>query len=125
MQSLYERFGGPEPVARLVFAFYDRVLKAPALAPYFAGMDMRRLVDHQAKVISVVMGGPASYTDEQIREMHAQLHIDDHSFDEMVDHLEETLKEFGFPDDDLNLALSRIRSRRGCIVRSPELHMES
>jgi hemoglobin len=39
--------GGFAKVRLLVSEFYDRVLDSDTLAPYFDGIDMRRLIDHQ------------------------------------------------------------------------------
>jgi hemoglobin len=46
METIYSRCGGAPAMARLVFEFYDRVLASERLAPYFARVDMTRLVDH-------------------------------------------------------------------------------
>jgi truncated hemoglobin YjbI len=55
--TMFERYGGIAFVTRFVLSFYDRVLTSATIAPFFADVDMRRLVDHQAKFISSVMGG--------------------------------------------------------------------
>jgi hemoglobin len=117
MDTLYARFGGPAAVSRMVFAFYDRVLRSERLSSYFAGVDMRRLVEHQAKFLSSVMGGPASYTNAQLREVHAHLTVDDAAFDEMVDLLTATLREFGLPPNDVDVVVADIRARRSHITR--------
>ena len=117
-EPLYERFGGLEAVARLVFAFYDRVLQSKQLAPYFAGVDMRRLIDHQTRFLASVMGGPASHTNAELRKAHAHLRIDDAAFDEMVDLLAETLRTSGLAEVDVSLILSEVRARRTYIVSS-------
>jgi hemoglobin len=120
VEPLYERFGGVTAVAGLVFSFYDRVLKSRQLAPYFANVDMSRLIDHQTKFLCSLMGGPPSYTDEQLRRAHAGLGITDADFDEMVRHLSESLRAFGLRGDDLNATLGEIRARRPFIVDRPQ-----
>ena len=82
--TMFERYGGFAFVTRFVLSFYDRVLASAGLAPFFADTDMARLVEHQAKFISSVMGGPASYTDGMLRDVHAHLPIDGAAFDEMI-----------------------------------------
>ncbi len=121
MEPLYERFGGLEAVARLVFAFYDRVLQSKQLAPYFAGVDMRRLIDHQVKFLSSAMGGPASHTNAQLSAVHARLRIDDPAFDEMIGLLGETLRTFGLAEADMDLVLSNVRAHRAQIIGSAEI----
>lgn len=121
IEPLYERFGGMQEVARLVFAFYDRVLKSKDLAPYFAGVDMRRLIDHQAKFLSSLMGGPESYSNSHLRSVHAHLQIDGQAFDAMIDLLAETLRTSGLAEADAEYILSEFRARRGDIVRSADI----
>ena len=118
MRSLYERLGGSDDVARLVFAFYDRVLRSERLASHFAEVDMRRLVDHQAKLLSSIMGGPTSYTDKELKELHADLTVDDQAFEDMVGCLEDALQGFGLAHEDVAHLLSEIRARRSLIVRT-------
>ena len=68
--TMFERYGGLAFVTRFVLSFYDRVLASVRLAPFFANSDMQRLVEHQAKFISSVMGGPTSYSNAVLREVH-------------------------------------------------------
>jgi len=56
-QTLFDKYGGFATVSRIVSAFYDEVLESEQLRPYFRGLDMRRLVDHQTKFIAALMGG--------------------------------------------------------------------
>jgi len=59
---------------------------------------MQRLVEHQAKFISTVMGGPTSYSSAVLREAHEHLDIDDQAFDEMIFLFKATLKDFKIAD---------------------------
>jgi hemoglobin len=125
METLYARFGGPPAVSRLVFAFYDRVLRSERLSPYFAGVDMRWLVEHQAKFLASVMGGPSSYTDAQLREIHAHLAVDDAAFDEMVALLTATLGEFDLSPNDVDVVAAAIRARRSHITRTGKIAVDA
>ncbi len=119
MDTLYERLGGIEAVARLVFAFYDRVQKSQQLAPYFAGTDMGRLMTHQTAFLSSVAGGPPSYTNAHLRHVHARLGIGGDDFDEMLRLLEETLRSFDLAAADREVFLSDLRARRAYIITTP------
>ena len=77
---------------------------------------MRRLVDHQTKFISSLLGGPASYTDERLKQLHAHISISDQDFDEMAKLLGEALDENGFEPGDRNAVISEIEARRSYIV---------
>lgn len=115
-QTLYERYGGFATVSRLVMAFYDNILDSDKLADYFDDVDMRRLIDHQTKFIASVMGGPASYSNEVLRNVHRSLNIDHSSFDELVSVLRKTLSEFKVEIDDIETIVEAIEERRFVIV---------
>lgn len=115
-QTLYERYGGFATVSRLVMAFYDNILDSDILADYFEDVDMRRLIDHQTKFIASLMGGPASYSNEILRNVHKSLNIDHASFDELVVILRKTLTEFNVEVDDIETIAEAIEERRFVIV---------
>lgn len=115
-QTIFERYGGFATVRRVVSTFYDSALDSPMLAHHFENVDVRRLIDHQAKFISSVMGGPASYTDEHLRRVHERLGITTAEFREMIDLLEEALDEYDVAQADIDQVLAAIRRREGVIV---------
>jgi hemoglobin len=115
-QSVFERAGGFSSVRKIVSAFYDRVLDEPIVGRHFADLDMARLVDHQAKFIAQVMGGPAAYTDEQLQRTHARLGITQAEFAVMADLLHETLEDFAMPAEDIEAVDRSFRQREAFIV---------
>jgi len=114
--SIFERIGGFGALSKIVLAFYDHVLDDDLLSPYFADIDMRRLIDHQTKFMAYLLGGPASYSDEHLRLAHARLGIDNRSFDRMTVVLRETLEDFGLADRDVDSVMVQIKGRRDIIV---------
>ncbi len=116
MPTLFDRVGGFSSLSKVVLDFYDRVLDDDVLAPYFADVDMRRLIDHQTKFIAYLMDGPASYTDEHLRLAHAGLGIDQAAFDRAVTTMRSTLEDFGLRDRDVESVIARMRVRRDIIV---------
>ena len=112
----FERYGGFATIHKVVMAFYDKVLDSDIMAEYFEGVDMRNLIDHQTQFVSQIMGGPAAYTDEMIRQLHARLAIHDVAFDEMAELLEETLEDFEVEEDDIAAVMNEITTRRPLIV---------
>jgi hemoglobin len=114
--SLFDRVGGFGTLSKIVLSFYDRVLDDDVLAPYFADVDMRRLIDHQTKFVAFLMGGPASYTDEHLRLAHARLGIDSAAFDRMTALMRETLEDFRMADRDVDSVIGQMRVRRDLIV---------
>ena len=115
-RSIFEKYGGFGPVSRLVMEFYDRVLDSDRLAPYFENVDMRRQIEHQTTFIASIMGGPASHTNEALRQVHAHLKIDQVSFDELTGILRETLIDFDFEPEDVDEVMRDIESRKNFIL---------
>ena len=114
--SMFERYGGFASVSKVVSAFYDKMLDSPIVAPYFENSDMKRLLDHQTKFIASIMGGPASYTNEELERLHAHLDIDERAFNEMASLLSEALEDFDFDDRDIAIVADEIRSRSRYII---------
>lgn len=118
-RTMFEKYGGFGAVSKVVSAFYDKVLDSDVIGPYFDDVDMRRLVDHQTKFISDTMGGPASYSNEALRKVHAGHHIDRAAYEEMARLLRETLLEFGFEPNDVDAIMSEIEARSAYVISGP------
>ena len=114
--TLFDRYGGFGSVHKVVLSFYDKMLDSDVVGPYFDDVDMAALVDHQTKFISQVMGGPASYSNEILEQVHRRLNITQEVFDEMTGFLEETLVEFDFKPEDVRSIMTTIRSCQPYIV---------
>jgi len=114
--SLFQKYGGFGAISKLIMAFYDKAVESDVIGDYFEGVDMRRLVDHQTKFISALMGGPASYTDDALRQSHARLAIDKRAFEEMARLLELTLREAKLDPADVELVIDAVRSKEAVIV---------
>lgn len=115
-QTLFAKYGGFATVSRIVLAFYEKALDSDQIGGFFEDVDMKRLIDHQTKFVSSLMGGPASYTDERLRQMHARLSIGDADFDEMRDLLSQTLAEHAIEPADRQAVIAGVEARRGAIV---------
>lgn len=118
--AVFEKLGGFAKVRLLVSEFYDRVLDCDTLAPYFDGVDMRRLIDHQTKFISSVTGGPASFTDEHLARAHHHLRILPEHFDEMGQVLVETLEDFDVDPAIISRIVAQVMAVRARIVYHAE-----
>lgn len=115
-QTLFEKYGGFSSVSRIVLAFYDALLDNDELGDFFDGIDISRLVDHQTKFVASLMGGPASYSDKQIRQLHAHLDINDGHFDELKVVLADVLTAHSVSDDDIEAILAAFEERRAQVV---------
>jgi hemoglobin len=115
-RTIYERYGGFAFVHRVVTSFYDKVLDSPVTSQDFVDVDMRRLIDHQTKFVASVLGGPASYTTDQLARVHARLGITEPAFLEVVALLVETLEEHSFTEDDKHVVVDEIMACRHVII---------
>lgn len=115
-QTIFERCGGFTAVSKVVLSFYDKVLDSPVTSPYFSGVDMKRLIDHQTKFFAALMGGPASYTNDHLEKVHARLGITESAFVEAMVLMEDTLEEFNFHDEDIQQVRDEMMNRKNYII---------
>ncbi|WP_347311669.1 group I truncated hemoglobin [Defluviimonas sp. SAOS-178_SWC] len=115
-KSLFEKYGGFSVVSRIVLDLYDRLLDDDDVGPFFDEVEMARIVDHQTKFVSSLMGGPASYTDDQIEKMHARLTITNAHFDTLQGILRQTLLDHGVSEEDADAITASFEARRKLVV---------
>ena len=116
MSSMFERYGGFATVSKIVMGFYDKVLDSDIIGPYFENTDMRRLLDHQSKFIASLMGGPASYSNDELLRVHRRLGIDERAFNEYASLLKEALEDLDIAADDIAEVLDAFTARKPYIV---------
>jgi hemoglobin len=114
--SLFERVGGFAKVRLIVSDFYDRIFDSEQLRHYFQDIDMARLIDHQTKFVSALMGGPASYTNDHLTRAHARLGITPEEYDEMAELFRETLEDFDVPAADVERLHAHVLSLRDHVI---------
>jgi hemoglobin len=113
--SLFEQFGF-EGATRVALALYDRVMESDRLERYFRGVDMERLVEHQSLFLAFIMGGPASYSDEELKAVHRPLEIEAEAFEEMLSLLRAVLEGEDIPAADVEDVVGKLALRRPSIV---------
>src|SRR5215207_9863338 len=121
--SLYQRIGHAGGLLWLVNSLYRRVLADPLLMPYFKHLDdqdRQWLRWHMLTLLAVVTGGPSKYKGRDLHEAHADLHITEEAFDQVVWHLQETLQELGVQQEDEQAILAEVRARRPAVVTFEE-----
>ena len=118
MTSLYDKYGGFATVNKLVQAFYVKVTESENLAPYFEGIDMQRLMDHQTKFFSGILGGPVEYTGRQLKGVHAKMSITEDAFSEVAELLEETLEDMSVENADIETIMEIVGGVKSDIVTS-------
>ena len=106
MTTLYEKYGGFATVSKLVQAFYGKVAESEELAPYFEGVEVQELIDHQTKFFSDILGGPVKYTGKELKSVHDLMGITEEAFSEVADLLEETLEDMDVEEDDIETIMA-------------------
>jgi hemoglobin len=115
--TIYERNGGFPVVRRVIADFYELVLDSEQIGHHFENVDMPRLMDHQTRFVSFLMGGPTTgYSDEHLARVHARRGISHDDFEEMVALLTECLEDHGFGSEDVATVEHELRRREGVIV---------
>ena len=116
-ESLFDKYGGVETLTPLVREFYKRIMATPNLGRYFINTDMEVLIRHQVQFIAVVMGKPAAfYEGMDMEAAHANVNISDRSFEDVIDVLEETLRDFEVEELDIIEIIDKAKSLKKQIV---------
>lgn len=115
-RSVFEKLGGFSAVSGIVMEFYERVLDSDIVGDFFENTDMTKMIDHQTKFISSLLGGPASFTDEQLHQAHQGLEINDAQFQEVCHILEQTLADKGISEEHRQLVAQQFKARKMFIV---------
>ncbi|MBT3813369.1 MAG: group 1 truncated hemoglobin [Gammaproteobacteria bacterium] len=118
MTTLYDKYGGFATVSKLVQTFYAKVAESEELAPYFSGINMQRLMDHQTKFFSEILGGPVTYTGNELKIVHAAMAITPKAFAEVADLLEEALEDMNIGDDDIETIMEIVDGLKSDIISS-------
>ena len=113
--NIYDKYGFTA-INNIVHDFYGRVLQSDITAPYFVGIDMQRVINHQTQFLCSLVGGPVQYQGHELERMHNKLAITDDAFDEIVDLLDETLEDHDLTDGERTLIIDLINQHRDQIV---------
>jgi hemoglobin len=114
---LFEKYGGLRTLRAVIIDFYDRVLDSDVVGHFFEDVDIAKLIDHQTKFFTAILGGPAEFADQRLAAAHRHLDVTHTHFDEITGILTDTLTDAGFVQSDLNITLSAVEARRSLIVR--------
>ena len=99
-ESLYAQLGGEAAVDAAVDVFYRKVLTDDRVSQFFDDVDMDRQIAKQKAFLTMVFGGPVSYSGRDLRSGHAHLvsrGLKDEHFDAVIELLGASLAEVGAP----------------------------
>ena len=112
---LYEKVGGQAAVAKLVEAFYDRVLADPLINGFFEQVDMEAQRRHQTAFIAFALGGP-EYTGRSMAQAHAGMNLQPEHFGAVAGHLVAVMQEAGLEHADINEVVARVSTLKDAIL---------
>ena len=84
--------------------------------PFFDDVELPKLIDHQTKFISSLMGGPAAFSDDHIARAHSHMTIENHHFDRLKEIVGTTLTDFSIAPEDVDMILAGFEKRRALLV---------
>lgn len=117
-ESMYNKYGGFEAVNKIVHCLYEKITVSDILKPYFKNVDMQRLMGHQIKFFSSIMGGPINYDDKQLSIVHSRLNISHEAFVEVAELLEESLEDCAVAQSDIKIVLAIVENIKPLIVQN-------
>jgi hemoglobin len=116
-QTIYEKVGGEEAIAKVVDYFYSElVLKDDTVNHFFKETDMEKQRSHQTKFISFALGGPNQYTGQSMAKAHQGMNLQPAHFNAIEIHLHDALAHFGVNESDIDTALTKVASLRDDIL---------
>jgi hemoglobin len=119
MSTLFEQIGGEKAMDAAVDLFYRRVLSDDRISRFFEGVDMERQAAKQKAFLTMVCGGPNSYTGMDMRKGHAHLvknGLNDTHFNAVAEHLGGTLEELGVAKPLVQQVLQAAESMRADVL---------
>ncbi len=119
MPTLYERLGGAPAVDTAVDIFYRKVLADNRINRFFDAVDMEAQAAKQKAFLTMVFGGPNSYTGKDMREGHKHLvakGLNDSHVDAVLENLGAMLKELGVSDADIKEVAALANSVRDDVL---------
>jgi hemoglobin len=123
MSSLYEKLGGRAAVDAVVETFYRKVLTDDRISDFFDDVDMDGQIAKQKAFLTMVFGGPSSYTGKDMRMGHAHLvkrGLNDQHVDAVIELLGASLKEHGVSNDDITVIAGIANSVRDHVLNRGE-----
>lgn len=114
--TLFDRIGGEPAVARVIDAFYARVLDDPELEPFFRHASLDSLRAMQREFLGAALDGPQRYSGLALSHVHQGRGITVHHFNRFTQHLLETLRAAGIDERDVADVIDRINTYADDIV---------
>ena len=120
-KSLFDKYGGFSTISKVVLELYNRLLDDDDVGPFFDDVDMPKLMDHQTKFISSLLGGPASFSDKHLQMAHRHMTIKHAHMDRLKEIVADTLTDFDVEEADIALVIDAFEARRTLLVEGADV----
>ncbi len=114
--ELFERMGGADQLAKIVTEMYDRILKDPELAPFFAHVEIERLQRMQYEFLASAFNGPVNYMGSELTAIHRNRGIRSTHFALFCNHFADAARSHGANERDIDSALGRLATYKDKIT---------
>lgn len=94
-KKLFERIGGRATLEKVHKIFYDKVYGDPWLGKFFAAIDQKHIESQQTDFMSMLFGGPKSYSGRMPIDAHEHIMISEELFASRTALLRQSLVEAG------------------------------
>jgi hemoglobin len=118
-ESLYQQLGGQAAVDAAVDVFYRKVLTDERVSRFFDDVEMDRQIAKQKAFLTMVFGGPNSYSGADMRRGHQHLierGLNDTHFNAVIELLGESLRELGVQEHLIAKVASLAESTRNDVL---------
>ena len=117
--NLFQKYGGTPTMSKIVTSFYGQVYSRPHLKIYFDGVPLPKLIQHQVRFMSMVMGQtPSAYSGQAMDRAHQRLNISARHFAEVAQILADILRGAGMEPADLETVMAAVAGLESAVVGS-------
>ena len=122
--NIYEKYGGFDFFHKIIYELYLELFDHLEISYHFFGVDMLALSRKQAEFLCEAIGGPKMYTGGNIILVHKHMRITEYEFETVVMSFREIFKKNGLENDEINLIINFIRSKKSMIVTAKNTPMD-
>lgn len=105
--TLYVKYGS-RVTSGTAEILYDRIMADDQLNHFFVHVDIDKLREHMADLLSVLCGGPDIYAGRDLKTAHEGFHITKADFDRVAAHLAASLAAVGLEEDEISWLMTEV-----------------
>lgn len=108
LKPVFEAFGGKPGLVAIVDDLMINLMADPKTHPYFAKVDRNRVKEKLVEQFCVILGGPCTYTGDDMRVVHRGLNIQRADFNALVEDLQVAMDKHDVPFRAQNKLLAKL-----------------